>query len=99
VDTHRKWRCRLRQTFFGLTDEYNEGVYEEIFFLKYSGGWSFSEAYSLPLGLRRWFVQRTIKQLEMESEAIKKASNGQSNSSYQELTPANQPNIPKEYAR
>jgi hypothetical protein len=35
----------------------------------------------------------------MESEAIKKASNGQSNSSYQELTPANQPNIPKEYAR
>jgi hypothetical protein len=35
----------------------------------------------------------------MESEAIKKASKGNSNSSYQELTPSNQPSIPKEYAR
>jgi hypothetical protein len=99
VGTHKIWRCRSLRTFFGLTDEYNEGVYEEIFFLKYNGGWSFSEAYSLPLGLRRWFVQRTIKQLEMEAEAIKKASSGKSNSNYQELTPSNQPSIPKEYAR
>jgi len=35
----------------------------------------------------------------MESEAIKKASKGQSNSSYHELTAQNQPKIPKEYAR
>jgi len=35
----------------------------------------------------------------MESEAIKKASNGQSSSNYQELTPSNQPPIPKEYDR
>jgi hypothetical protein len=35
----------------------------------------------------------------MESEAIKKASKGQTNSTYQELTPSNQPSIPKEYAR
>jgi hypothetical protein len=35
----------------------------------------------------------------MESEAIRKASKGQSNSSYQELTAQNQPKIPKEYAR
>jgi hypothetical protein len=95
----KRWRCRLRQTFFGLTDEYSEGVYEQIFFLKHSGGWSFSEAYSLPVGLRDWFVKRTIKQLEMEAEAIRKASNGKSNSNYQELTPNNQPPIPKEYAR
>tara|TARA_Y100000593_G_C4174342_1_gene268694 strand:+ start:252 stop:530 length:279 start_codon:yes stop_codon:yes gene_type:complete len=89
----RKWRCRLRQTFFGLTDEYSEGVYEQIFFLKYSGGWSFSEAYSLPIGLREWFVKRLIKQLEMEKEAIEKASSGRGKS--QELTPFNQPFSPK----
>jgi hypothetical protein len=35
----------------------------------------------------------------MEAEAIKKASSGKSNSNYQELTPSNQPSIPKEYAR
>ena len=42
-----------------------ESVYEQFFFLKYSGGWSFSEAYNLPIGLRAWFTQRLIKQLEM----------------------------------
>jgi hypothetical protein len=89
----RKWRCRLQQTFFGLTDEYSEAIYEQIFFLKYSGGWSFSEAYSLPIGLRNWFVDRLIKQLEMEKEAIEKASSGHSNS--KELTRHNQPSVPK----
>jgi hypothetical protein len=70
-------------------------MYEQIFFLKYSGGWSFSEAYSLPVGLRNWFVKRTIKQLKMESEAIENASKGGSKS--QELTPFNQPQMPKTF--
>ena len=83
------------RTFFGLTDDYNEGMYEQIFFLKYSGGWSFSEAYSLPVGLRNWFVKRTIRQLEMESEAIENASRGGGKS--QELTPFNQPQMPKTF--
>ena len=61
---NRKWRFRLQRTFFGLTDEYIENVYEQFFFLKYSGGWSFSEAYNLPIGLRDWFTKRLIKQLK-----------------------------------
>ena len=61
---------------FGLTAEYSKGVYEEFFFLKYHGGWSFSEAYNLPINLRRWFVKRLGKQLEDEREAIEKASSG-----------------------
>ena len=44
----RTWRCRSQRTFFGLTDEYMENIYEQFFFLKYSGGWSFSESYNLP---------------------------------------------------
>jgi hypothetical protein len=53
-----------------------ENVYEQFFFLKYSGGWSFSEAYNLPIGLRKWFVERLIRQLEKEAEEIEKASKG-----------------------
>ena len=61
------------RSFFGLTPDYMEAVYEQFFFLKYSGGWSFSEAYNLPIGLRVWFVERLIKQLKMEKEAMESA--------------------------
>ena len=50
-----------------------ENVYEQFFYLKYKGGWSFTEAYSLPIGLRRWFVDRLTKQLEAENKAIEQA--------------------------
>tara|TARA_R110002020_G_scaffold324893_1_gene540487 strand:+ start:1947 stop:2180 length:234 start_codon:yes stop_codon:yes gene_type:complete len=70
-----------------------ENVYEAFFFLKYSGGWSFSEAYNLPVGLRKWFVERLVKQLELEADAMKKASRGESASS-QQLTAHNQPMPP-----
>ena len=70
-----------------------ENVYEQFFFLKYSGGWSFTEAYNLPVGLRDWFVKRLIKQLEAEKEAIEKASKGGGSNS-QTLTAHNQPPPP-----
>ena len=66
-----------------------ENVYEQFFFLQYSGGWSLTEAYNLPVGLRNWFVQRLIKQLEAENEAIENAQNGNGNS--QTLNKFNQP--------
>ena len=69
-----------------------QDIYEQFFFLKYSGGWSFSEAYSLPIGLREWFVERLVKQLKDESEAIEQASRGGSRS--QTLSAANQPKMP-----
>ena len=59
--------------FFGLTSKYSEQVYEEIFYLKYYGGWSIFESYNLPVGLRRWFVRRLSKQIESENEARKEA--------------------------
>jgi hypothetical protein len=70
-----------------------ENVYEQFFFLKYSGGWSLSEAYNLPVGLRLWFVKRLMKQLEAEKEAIEKANNSGGGNS-QTLTPYNQPTPP-----
>tara|TARA_A100001515_G_C4460349_1_gene173414 strand:- start:369 stop:554 length:186 start_codon:yes stop_codon:yes gene_type:complete len=50
-------------------------VYEQFFFLKYQGGWSFSEAYSLPIKLRHWFVERLLKQLNDEKAEIDKELN------------------------
>jgi len=44
-------------------------VYEEFFILKHHGGWSFFEAYNLPIRLRRWFVQRLATYLEEVNKA------------------------------
>tara|TARA_R110002074_G_scaffold63897_1_gene152841 strand:+ start:180 stop:452 length:273 start_codon:yes stop_codon:yes gene_type:complete len=75
-----KWRFRFLRISFGLTPEYIENVYEQFFFLQYSGGWSLTEAYNLPIGLRAWFVKRLVKQLQDEKEAMEKAQKGTSNS-------------------
>tara|TARA_R110002074_G_scaffold175698_1_gene339149 strand:+ start:693 stop:833 length:141 start_codon:yes stop_codon:yes gene_type:complete len=40
--------------------------------LKYYAGWSFYEAYNLPIQIRRWFVERLRKQMEMEKQEIDK---------------------------
>ena len=39
--------------------------------MKYYGGWSFTELYNLPIGLRNWFADRLLKQLKEESESSK----------------------------
>ena len=52
-----------------------EQVYEQFFLLKYHGGWSFIEAYNLPVGLRHWFVKRLSKQFEDEKEQYDKINN------------------------
>jgi len=42
--------------------------------MKYHGGWSFVEAYNLPIRIRRWFLERLVKEIEKEAEAVKKAN-------------------------
>jgi hypothetical protein len=68
------WRFRFQQTFFGLSDQYQESVYEQFFYLKYYGGFSLFESYNLPVPLRKWFVEKLIDQLKEESDAVKNAS-------------------------
>ncbi len=70
----KSWRCLSGQTFFGLTDEYIEQVYEQFFVLKHFGGWSFMEMYNLPVGLRLWWIDRLQKQFEDEKKAMDKAT-------------------------
>jgi hypothetical protein len=66
-----------------------QNVYEQFFFLKYAGGWSLTESYNLPVGLRAWFTQRLARQIEDENAAMESASSGGSKS--QTLTSHNQP--------
>tara|TARA_R100001594_G_scaffold112127_1_gene146973 strand:- start:1562 stop:1699 length:138 start_codon:yes stop_codon:yes gene_type:complete len=42
--------------------------------MKYYGGWSFTEAYNLPVKVRTWFVGRLADQLKQENEELKKSS-------------------------
>jgi len=72
-------------------------VYEQFFFLKYSGGWSFSESYNLPVGLRTWFVERLIQQIETENEAATQASKGGGKA--QALSAHNQPPTPATFSK
>jgi hypothetical protein len=72
----KRWRFRLIRTFFGLTDKYSEALYEQIFLLKHYGGWSFTEVYNLPIGLRNWFCDRMVKQFEDEKKEMEKSSKG-----------------------
>ena len=70
-----------------------EGVYEHFFFLKHYGGWSFVEAYNLPIGLREWFVDRLVQHLEAERSAMSSGGSGKT----QTLSAHNQPAPPPGY--
>lgn len=65
---------RLERTFFGLTNKYQEAMYEQFFLLKHFGGWSLMELYNLPVGLRLWFLKRLEKQFEQEKKEAEKAN-------------------------
>jgi hypothetical protein len=68
----RLWRYLSLKNFFGLSDEYQESIYEQIFYLKYYGGISIIESYNLPIQLRIWFLQKIKEKLEEEAKAYKK---------------------------
>jgi hypothetical protein len=50
-----------------------EAVYEEFFILQFHGGWSFIEAYNLPVGLRRWYLAKLREHFDLQREAIENA--------------------------
>ena len=80
VNTKTTSHFPLQPTFFGLTSDYHENVYEQFFFLKYHGGWGLMEAYNLPIRLREWFVKRLLKQKNDEADEMKAASKGRGSS-------------------
>tara|TARA_B100000073_G_C23697539_1_gene558966 strand:- start:1078 stop:1296 length:219 start_codon:yes stop_codon:yes gene_type:complete len=63
-------------------------VYEQFFLLKYHGGWSFIEAYNLPVKLRTWFMKRLQQQFKDEAAQMKKAQRGSSSSARRPSMPS-----------
>tara|TARA_Y100000034_G_scaffold65695_1_gene79320 strand:+ start:597 stop:749 length:153 start_codon:yes stop_codon:yes gene_type:complete len=49
-----------------------ETVYEQFFVLQYHGICSFLEAYNLPIGLRKWYLEKLRGQFEAEAKALNK---------------------------
>ena len=60
--------------FFGLNAKYMHDVYEQFFYMKMFGNWSFLELYNLPIGLRTWFYEKLVEYKKQENEAYEEAS-------------------------
>lgn len=58
------------RSFFGLTQTYIKNIYEQFFYMKYYAGWSLFELYSLPIGLRNFYVQMLVDLKEKQREAV-----------------------------
>lgn len=64
----------MRYHFFGLEPNYRLGLHEEIFSLCYygKGGFTWDEVYSLPVHLRRFYINQVKKAIE-EKNKVEKA--------------------------
>jgi hypothetical protein len=60
---------QLEFPFFGLTPEHKEQlILEPLFILMYYGGFTYTEAYNLPVRYKLWFVSRIAKELKRSQE-------------------------------
>jgi hypothetical protein len=53
----------LGLAFFGLTSDYFEVMYNEIFYLMHYLNFSYQDALNLPIFKRQWFLKRYIKEI------------------------------------
>jgi len=61
----------LAQAFFGLTVTHKEAVLDQIFALMYHVGFSYVEAYNIPVWQRIWFIKRLNKEIREANERSK----------------------------
>ena len=65
----RRFHCHQAQTFFGLTPEYLVNIqWEELWTLTYWCGLLPTEARKMSIEQRRWWIERTKKELEKSTE-------------------------------
>ena len=69
-------------TFFGLTPQYRELIFNQIHDLVYHGGGGFihSEVYNMPVWLRMLHIHKVSEWNKKQNEQIEKAKRGQSKS-------------------
>jgi len=73
----QRWRYQSPCDFFGLPPEYKLEVHEEIFqlILHSKGGFTFADAYNLPIYLRTFYLKRLQTFYKKEAEEFKKEMN------------------------
>ena len=63
----------MGQAFFGLTPSNKDIFLDQIFLMMYYLGFTYREAYNIPVWQRKWFIERLNKEIERSKEA----NNGQ----------------------
>jgi hypothetical protein len=64
------WQCHWVLTSFGLPPEYKISLHEELFTLCYysNGAFGHSEAYALPIYLRRFYIRKLVDEKAKEAK-------------------------------
>tara|TARA_Y100001949_G_C15785258_1_gene242457 strand:- start:336 stop:593 length:258 start_codon:yes stop_codon:yes gene_type:complete len=77
--------------FFGLTPNNKDFILEQIFNLMYYIGFSYRDAYRLPVYQRKWFIERVVQEIKSTNSSKGHNSNNQSEYSgkMRSQTPAN----------
>ena len=75
------------RSFFGLSQNYIKNVYEQFFYMKYYAGWSIFELYSLPIGLRNFYVEMFVDLKEKQKEAQEGTISSATDKLYSPYTP------------
>lgn len=68
----------MAQAFFGLKPEDKDLILEQIFTLMYYVGFSYRDAYRLPIFQRKWFIERVIREIK-ETNSSKAHSSAEEN--------------------
>ena len=78
--------CQSEPRFFGLTAESKHYILEYIYVLIRHLGFTYKDAYNLPVWKREWFVNKFIDEKKKENESRNIAANSQtSNNSSRRL--------------
>lgn len=60
----RRWTCPWAQNSFGLRESDKKYIYEELFILVEHCGIRYTEAWEMPIEIRKWWIERKSKENE-----------------------------------
>lgn len=84
----RRSRFPSGQTFFGLSPEDKESIIlEPLFLLMYYGGFTYKEAYNLPVVYKRWFIDRIGREIKGPEDPNDPSANNGRSRAYHHNTP------------
>jgi len=65
----RRWSCRWAWDFFGLTpNDKIDVIYEPAFLLVYYGGLTLADVFTMPVEVKRWWIERLTKELGQKED-------------------------------